>query len=259
MHNYYFVAPSLPVLTLGETPDMSFKEILYRLKMNLSKQDLHKVEVLRRKIDLENIRSLYLEEPLDDRGNLTEKELDEALLVEADLPEYVFRFLDQFEEPKEKAAHFFGLLSRYYAEESEAQEGFLKDLLTLQREMRLVLAALRAKKLRRDLIAELQFEDFTDPIVAQILAQKDMDDYEPPLAYQDLKENLKACGNDPWEQYKTVIGYEFLKIEEMAGYPFFSLDWILGYMARLLLVERWNELDPERGGEIVDHYKTGTA
>jgi len=257
MHNYYFVAPSLPSLILGESPEISFEELIYRLELNLSEEDLKKIAVLRLLIDLHNVRALYLEQPLDPRGNLSEKELDEALLVEADLPGYVFEFLGQFEEDKEKVRHFFGLLSRYYAEEGQKHQGFLKDLLIFQREMRLVLAALRAKKTGRDIVAELQFEDFTDPLVAQILAQKDSEEYEPPMEFQDLKRNLDHCGEDPWEQYRTVVGYEFIKIEEMTGYPLFSLDWILGYVARLVLAERWNELDDKRGAEILERLKTG--
>jgi len=257
MHNYYFVAPSLPSLVLSEVPDITFEQLMYRLNLNLSKEDLKKVSALRLSIDLENIRALYLDQPLDPRGNLGEKELDEALLVEADLPEYVFEFLGQFEENREKARHFYGLLSRYYAEEIAKQEGFLKELFTFERDVRLVLTALRAKRSGRDISEELQFEDFTDPIVAQILAQKDMEDYEPPMEYLDLKQGLLGCGDDPWEQYKTVIGYKFNRIEEMTGYPLFSLDWILGYVARLMLVEKWNELDEKRGKEIADKFKTG--
>lgn len=258
MHNYYFVAPSLPSLVLGETPEITFDKLMIRLKLNLSKEDLKKIAVLRLTVDLHNIRALYSDEPIDPRGNLSEKELDEALLVEADLPDYVFEFLGQFDENKEKVRAFFGLLSRYYAEEIQRQKGFLKELLIFQREVRLVLAALRAKKTGRDILQELQFEDFTDPFVAHILAQKDMEEYDPPMKYQDLKQHLLGCGEDPWEQYRTVIGYEFMQIEEMSGYPLFSLDWILGYVARLMLAEKWTELNDERGSEFVQKFKTGT-
>ena len=259
MHNYYFVAPSLPVLVLGEDPEMSFDELMQRLELNLDRGDLKKIEVIRRAVDLDNIRCLYLEKPLDTHGNLSEKELDEALLVEADLPGYVFEFLEQFEETKEKARHYFGLLSHYYAEEIPRAEGFLRSLLTFQREVRLVLAALRAKKTGRDITEELQFEDFTDPFVAHILAQKDMEDYDPPIEYQDLKEKLRTCGDDPWQQYRVIVAYEFERIEDMSGYPLFALDWILGYIARLMLVEKWAALDFEKGREMIDKYKTGTA
>ena len=258
MHNYYFVAPSLPALKFGESHDITFKELIYRLELNLSREDLKQVTVLRRVVDLQNIRALYSKQPLDPRGNLSEKQLDEALLVEADLPDYVFEFLNQFDENREKVRHFFGLLSRYYTREIPKQKGFLKKLLVLQHEMRIVIAALRAKKMKRNITEQLQFEDFTDPIIAHILAQKDMEDYDPPIEYQDLKNHLLASGEDPWQQYKTVIEYEFERIEEMTGYPLFSLDWILGYVARLMLIERYYELDEDKGKEIINKYKTGS-
>lgn len=257
MNNYYFVSASLPPLVLGEKPDITFEELAHRLALNLTEEDLKKVQVLRLLIDLYNIRSLYLKQPIDPRGNLTEKELDEALLVQAILPEYVFDFLGQFEDNKDRVRHFFGLISRYYREEIPRHKGFLQKLLIFQRDLALVLLAMRAKKLRRDIVQELQFEDFSDPLVAQILAQKDAENYEPPQEFLDLKERLDAAGDDPWEQYKAVVSYEFEKIEEMSGYPLFSLDWILGYVARLLLVERWNELDRARGSDIAKKYKTG--
>lgn len=100
MGNYYFVVPSLPPLSLQEKPQISFAELMTRLEMNLSKKDLEKTQVLRRIVDIYNIRALLTEEPIDLRGNLNEKELDEALLVHTVLPDYVFDFLDQFEKQR---------------------------------------------------------------------------------------------------------------------------------------------------------------
>lgn len=226
-HNYYFVASSFPALVLGEVPEIEFDELINLMQLNLSKDDLKQINILRLFVDLQNIRSHYLKKPMDPHGNLSEKELAEVLIVENLLPGYVFEFLGEFEEIDQKMSHSFGLYSRYFSEEiARTKNGFLKNLLIFQREMRLVLAALRAKKISRDIVKELQFEDFTDPIVAHILAQKDADDYDPPLEYRDLKMQLKECGDDVWQQYETVVRYEFEKIEEMTGYQLFSLDWI---------------------------------
>ncbi len=257
MANYYFLAASLPELTLGEIPDISFVELGLRLAVNLSKRDFAKTVVLRRYIDLHNIRCLLLEENLDPRGNLDEKELDEALLVHNLLPQYVFDFLDEFGGPVERMAHFSALLNRFFVEETPRQKGFMKAYLTFEREWRLVMIGLRAKETGRDVAKELQFEDPHDPIVAQILAQKDAADYDPPAEYEDLKELLASCGNDPWEKYKVFAAYRFNKIEEMALKPTFSMDWILSYMAKLLIVEAWNDLDAKKGREILDTYKAG--
>lgn len=257
MHNYYFVAASLPPLVLGEKPDITFEELMYRLSLNLSQDDLEKVKVLRRYFDIQNIRNLLLEEPLDPKGNLNEKELDEALLLESFLPEYIFDFLNQYEDKKAQIRNFSGLFIRYYSEEAKLQTDFLKKYLIFEREWRLVLLGLRARKLKWDVVRELQFEDFTDPLVAAILAQKDMEQFEPPSEYKELYELLHSCGDDPWAQFKVLSEYRFHKIEDMSGYPLFSMDWILGYIARLILVEQWVELDEEKGKNILENFKVG--
>lgn len=257
MANYYFAAASLPSIVLGEKPELSFEELITRLQINLSKKDFQKVEVLRRLVDLENIRQLYLQQPIDSRGNLSEKELDEALLIKDLLPQYVFDFLDQFEEKNEKLRHFFGLISAYFREETPKTNGFLKRYLTFERNLRLVMMGLRVKASGADLTFQLQFEDLSDPIVALILAQKDADSFEPPQDYTDLKERLRLCGNDPWQQFQVVAHYRFEKIDELAGYLLFSIDWILGYVAKLMIAEKWVELDEERGKSIIMKYKAG--
>ena len=252
MGNYYFLAPSLPDLVLGKKPEVSFLELKNRIEINLTKKDLLKARIFGRFIDINNIRSQLLEEPIDPRGNLSEKELDEALLVRNNLPEYVFDFLDQFDPVSEKISRFSGLISRFFAEEIPKADGFLRVYLTFERNWRLVLTALRAKTLKRDLVRELQFEDFTDPLVAQILAQKDAPQYEAPEEFRELKEIFLSCGEDPLEQHRSFDAWHFRKIEEMVVKPLFSIDWILSYMARLLIVEYDYELDKNKGKMIVD-------
>ena len=257
MANYYYVAASLPPLVLGQKPEISFNELTTLLNINLTKKDLEKTVVLRRFTDLQNIRSLLLEEPIDPRGNLNEKELDEALLIHDILPEYVFDFLDQFEMLPDRLRNFFGLYSKFFAEETPKQKGFLANYLTFEHHWRLVMAALRAKELGRDITHELQFEDFSDTLVAQILAQRDALAYEPPPEWQELEELILASGPDPWQRYKAFAAWRFKKIEEMVDRPLFSIDWILAYMARLILCESWYELDELKGNMILDTLKTG--
>jgi hypothetical protein len=257
MRNYYFIVPSLPSLALHERPEMTFEELMARLEINLSKQDLEKTVTLRRFVDIYNIRALLLEESVDPKGNLNEKELDEALLVRTILPDYVFDFLDQFEKVPDKIRNFPGLLARFFNEEIPKQKGFLRHYFILEREWRLVLLALRAKQLNRDVARELQFEDSTDPIVAHILAQKDSEIYEPPLEYAELKELIASCYADPWAEHRAFAEYRFRKIAELAENRLFTIDQILCYMAQLMIIESINELDVERGNMILETFKSG--
>jgi hypothetical protein len=228
-----------------------------RLDLGLDKKDLAKVRVLRLFVDLCNIRALFLEEEIDPHGNLSEKELDEALLFQMGLPEYVFQFLSQFEKVPDKVSHFPGLLALFFNEESHKHKGFLRAYLTFEREVRLVLVGLRSKLVGSDLMQELQFEDPTDPLVAQLLAQKDADRYDPPVEYQDLKELVSSCYQDPWAEYEAFAEYRFAKLEEMKGKGAFSVDQILCYVAQLMIVEGLFELNRQKGTRILETFKSG--
>ena len=255
MGNYYYLAASLPALDFPHKSEVTFASLQNSLDLNLSKKDQDKVQVLRLFIDLCNIRPLLQEEEIDPRGNLKEKELESALLSETVLPQYVFDFLKEHETLLDKLKAFPSLLVQFFQEETPNQKGFLKTFFEFERQWRLVVLALRAKKLHRNLIKELQFEDLHDPFVMQILAQKDAEDYEPPLEYQEIKDLLHACGSDPWQQNKTLCVYRFNKIQEMISELPFSIDWILAYLAQLMLVEYWNELDEAKGRAILDTFK----
>lgn len=257
--NYYFLAASLPPLKLGEVPDISFAELTRRFQVNLSKEDEEKTRVIRRAIDLANIRALLLEEPIDVRGNLNQTELDEALLVHAGLPEYVFDFLERRQTTAERLRYFSELMMLYYREEiaKTPAEGFLRKYLIFERNWRLVMIAVRAKAAGRDVIKELQFEDLHDPLVLQILAQKDAPKYEPPSEFAELVELVLSAGSDPWQQYLVFAEWRFKQLEEMVNAAPSSIDAILAYMVRLLMVENANELDKEKGNRILDTFKLG--
>ena len=247
MRQYYFVVPSLPPLSMHDRPEITFDELMTRLGISLTKSDLEKVKVLRLFVDICNIRALLMEEDIDPRGNLNEKELDEAMLVHAMLPDYVFEFLDQFERVSDKIKNFSGLLALYFNTEIPKSTGFLKEYLTFEREARLVLVALRAKQLGRDVAKELQFEEPTDPLVAQILAQKDSDSYDPPAEFLALKELIASSYTDPWLENKAFAEYRFKKIGQISEGKLFSIDQILSYVAQLMVIEDLIQLDALKG------------
>ena len=93
---YYFLLCALPKLSLDAKPDISFDELLTFFTLNLSGHDYSKVMRLRSYIDVRNLRYLWQGKPIEGRGSLSEKELEEAVLVRDSLPLYVFDFLDKY-------------------------------------------------------------------------------------------------------------------------------------------------------------------
>lgn len=257
MANYYFLAPSLSPLQVGKWPDLTFDELNVRLHINLTPEDFEKTRAIRRYVDFRNIRALFLKQPIDPRGNLTEKELDDALLAQSDLPEYVFVYLKRFESNADRIQNLSFLFSSFYAEEIARQEGFLLKYFRFERESRLVLTAYRSRQLKRDVTEELKFEDPTDPFVADILAQRDSQQYIPPKEYSDLIDKLKACGSSPMVQQDFFSEWRFDRIGSLAEGPLFSIDWVLAYLAQHLLVEDGVRLSSERGEQILRNIAEG--
>lgn len=247
---YYFIEISLPSLEIGAEPEISFEAFLSLLAVNLREKDKQQVVKLRQLIDLLNIKNLLSGQALDLRGNLSEKELDQALLVKDGFPPYVFDFLGRWENNNAKLQNFSGLLSTFFKEEIIKAEGFLKRYFAFERQWRLVALAIRANQLGIDLGVALQFEDPRDPFVMQILLQKDTGRYEPPWEYAELKEILVSAFKDAGALHKAFIEWKFSRVEEMGGEPF-SIDALLSFMVRLMLVEDWQALDKKKGKEVL--------
>lgn len=249
--NYYFLAPSLPTLCVGEWPDLTYEELMHRLSLNLTKDDFEQVIELKRMIDLNNIRAFFLGTPIDFRGNLNEKELDDAILTESELPGYVFSFLKRFQTKEERMENLSFVWAEFFQEAIEQSKGFVKRYFTFEHEWRLVMTALRAQKLHRDVSEELKYEDPTHPVVAHLLAQQESPAFVVPDGYGDLVEKYHACGGDPWRHHEVFSKWRFERIGELAEGPLFAVDWVLAYLAQHLLVEEELRLSLEKGEELL--------
>lgn len=249
--NYYFLAAALPDLQIGHPPDINFQTLLFLLKTNLTERDLCQSRVIQRYYDIQNMRAFWIGEEFDLRGYYNENELEEVLLTESGLPSYVYDFLGTYSELEDRLRYFSLLVGSYYRNEIDRAQGFLKEYLLFEREWKLVLLGFRAKMMGRDLAQELQFEDPYDELIAQMMAQKDAATYEPPLSYSDLKVLFEQHRDSPLELHKALCKYRFDKLESMYGVEVFSIRRILAYMAQLIIVEKWLELDKKKGLQVV--------
>lgn len=172
MNRYPFILASMPDIRLGARPDLSFKEMQELLAMNLASSDRKKVSQLLRIVDIDNVKAFWLGLPLNERGTLNAKELEEALLIKDFLPPFLIDFLERYETTEQRLHEFPQLYAKLYQEMRENSDGFIRTYYQMQREIRLVLLALRAKKTGRDLTRELRFEDLDDSFVMHILVDR---------------------------------------------------------------------------------------
>lgn len=251
-NNYYFLGTLLPDLRIGDPPEIALREYETLLEENLTAQDLAKTHVIRNYYDILNLRLYWKGDPLSPLGNFDSSALEEAFATRSMLPRYVFDFIDKYASEEERLRHFPALLSAYFKAEIKSATGLFKRYLILERELSLVTTAYRAKKLGRDILTELQYEDPDEEFIAQMLAQKDASAYTPPEKYEDLKAIFEHEGDSPLKLHQALIDYRFRKIDEWLDIELFSIDRIIGYMLQLIMVTLWQEMDRQKGIEIVD-------
>lgn len=238
-------------------PGLGSSELKELLRTNLSTADQARVVRFLRLIDMENLRAFWAGEPFDPRGNVKPEQMEQALIdvqwpIGEEFAPFLQEYLEKYHNSEERLAHFSLLMTQFFTHHLEHDEGFVRDFYAFVREMRLVMVGFRAKKVGKDLAEELQYEESTDPIVAQILAQRDAPHYEPPFEYKELKPIFEEYGDSPFELHKAIYEYQFHHIIELWGGEIFTLNRILNYMARLILCERWLELDVQKGIEVID-------
>lgn len=253
MHKYYFLAASLPPIAIGSKPDLFFEELKYLLDWSLEPKDKETLYNFRQYIDIKNLKRMFFGKRLDLRGNLDEKSLNEALLMEENFPDFVFEFLKKNETLEKKKQNFFLLEAEFLKYQIEnTKNDFLLSYFLEERAIKLVFTALRAKEMGKDILEELKHEDKTDPLISQIVDQRDLTSYDPPRGFEKLKEIFVKNTDDPKSLNRTLVDYRFEKNSEMGGKEPFTVDQILGYVSNLMLVEDLYYLDEEKGKAIVD-------
>ncbi len=252
MKSYFYVITALPALDVGLKPEITFRALLEMFQENLTPSDLKKTYAVRQYIDFCNIERILKSEPLDRKGNLNQNQLDEALLNEEILPSYLFEFLDEFDTKEKQLKNFPRVFVLYFKESTKKYRGFLRKYLDFERKLRLVLTGYRCKKLGLDLLEQLQYEDFHDEFVMQIIAQKDHPQFEFPFEFLDLQEQLGSVGDGPFDQFQMILRYRFEKIRELTIDDHFSIDLLLSYMVQLMLLEEYYDLDERKGEALLN-------
>jgi len=251
MSHIFYSNSSLPPLYIGARPDITFYQLMQLVEENVSPQDQKRIYALREYIDVVNIKRVLKKQPIDTRGNFSEKELETAIIEIEGVHPTVLEYLRTYESVEDRLAHFNRLLSNYLQTREEESSGFLKAYYEHERMLRLSLVAYRCAKNGGDIVEELKFEDPKDPFIASLLAQKDTTHFDFPFELEMLTEKL-AAASTPLDQYKVIFEHQFTFAEQEGQQRIFSLDFIMAYMMQLIAVENWEATNEKTGTGIIE-------
>lgn len=259
MTNYYFLAVLLPALSFDVKPELSFFSLQQLLKDNLTEFDYEKIKQIRSFFDLLNIRSLWLKKTIDGRGEMSSDELEEAL-GGGDFPAYISLYIENHSLLEERLKNFPFLLSQFFKNSQLIKDPFLRDYFRFERELRLALTFLRAKSLNKEVAIELQHENAEEDLIQELLTQASESSPRLPERFEGLKEIFDRYQQDPWMLQKMLDKYRFEYIENSVDLAdVFSIHRILVYFIQFLLVDRWFNLDKEKGMQMVHNFVKGLS
>lgn len=250
----FFVVGSLPVIDFGSKPDITVLAFSELVKDNLKGSDQKDFQEFQNWIDLNNLNHLISGKKFDAKGFLSEETMQLFISEGVGFSDYVYEFLDLFTTDQSRKENFPWLIARYFKESKDAVSRDLKPFLQFEHDWRVLVTAYRAKKVKRDIGKELQFEDSNDPIVAMAIAQKDSQGkFTFPYEYRDLERLLEEAGSNPMRQYEVMAKYRFDYYLGFVDDHQFSIVGIIAYMMRLWILEEFFDLRDDKGNKILDN------
>ncbi|ANG65770.1 DUF2764 family protein [Chlamydia gallinacea] len=249
-----FLLPQIP----ESPPVYSFRDLDDFLRLNLSQKDFKHYVILKRFFDFNNFAFFWSGKKITQSyGMVTQENVENLLRLQqwsddCEFEDFFKDFLLQYKTSQERLDNFSYLVGEFLAHYRNSSSEFLRTYFTFKQNLRVILAGFRSRVLQLDVSYVLRNEDSSDPIVLQVLMQKDSPHYELPREFADLSSVLEDYGHLPHTLNRTLSLYEFHKIEEMYRDKYFDADAVLAKITTYLLAIHHNVASVEKGRNIIN-------
>lgn len=149
------------------------------------------------------------------------------------------------------------LLFKFYYEYVERNDkGFVRDWCRIDRNIRNISAAYKARKMGIDVEKYL----IGDDVVAEQLKNNSSADFGLKNEVSFVEELITILSNDNILKKESDLDMLRLTIiDEMNTFNYFNINVVLGYYLKIAMIERWLALDPKIGREIFEKIVKGLS
>jgi len=267
---YYCLIAGLPDLFFDEnkTPVTSsvFRE---ELQHQLSPPDYKLVEYLFLPFDNLNLLNVFCEENQSHfyPGNISKSALEFQFSPENEeiqLPHYMIIFISRMKGMDKKHTGWEDeniLTTLFYEHALDCPNPFLKNWFRFELNLKNIFTAFNCKKYNYEPETHLLEVEGDDLVYTLLIENKLKADYfEELLPYHEELFKI-AESNRKWiEIEKAVDKIKWEYLDENTFFHFFTVEKVLAFTIKLLLIERWMNLDKETGKELlnklIDELKT---
>lgn len=249
---YYYLIAGLPELVLDQSrlpfPIAAFRE---ELKSQLHPEDYALTEYLFLSADNRNLLNLLQKKdrPWAENARFDQVSLADGLREPSLLPSYMERFVLAFQSQTPVFPNMSWknqLLCLYYDYTIQKTEGFLKDCFVLERDLRNILAALSARRNKLSLEGQL----IGDYDLTQALRSSHARDFGLAGEFPFMERLLQWEDNNWMERELALDAIHWDYIDQLNTFNYFSIEVILAYLIKLILLERWVRLDKSDGETV---------
>jgi len=258
--NYYCLVAGFPDL-IPDDKKLHFSSVELRnyLREEIHPADFELVKLFYLPWDHENLISLLFDSEFewDERGNYSREKLEEfvdkkqfELINPSEFPAYFIDFIefyhdDEEEFPKIAAVKF--LTEGWYKTLAGSGNKFVAEFGEFKQNMANIMLALNGRK------HDIPFEEaiIGDDEVTHALKRSrardfglssDIDDIETIVQIFEIENIL--------DRELKLDNHTWQFIDEIIFFNYFTIEKVLGLVQKLFIVERWFELDKEKGQQI---------
>jgi hypothetical protein len=255
--NYYCLVAGLPDL-VADDKKLAFTSVQFRdmLHDGLHPDDFVLAQLFFLPYDHKNLLNLMFgkNSEWDERGNFSREMLEQftdrkafELSDASALPSYIVDFLNQFYGEEGLANYFKAdmlLTTGYFDHLASNKNKFVSEIAQYDRTIGNIMNALNGRKY------ELQYEENLVGIdaITEALAKSRARDFGLSSEVHDIDALIQIFETENLldREFKLDL-YRWNNLDEMTFFNYFSIERILAFLLKLLIVERWYHLDKEKG------------
>ncbi|WP_340113938.1 DUF2764 family protein [Maribellus mangrovi] len=259
---YYCLVAGLPDLVFGQnSAPVKSRIFLEELRQQLHSSDYKLIEYLFLPFDNLNLLNILLKQnkPYFYPGIYSKQEIESQLSPDNEemrLPQYMFIFMNQIKnsdpKPEDMEAEN-GLSILFYEHALNCSNTFLQQWFRFEINLKNVITAFNCKLYNYNLGEQLLKVNGANAVYTLLIENKLKPNYfEELLPYYDEVLKIADSELERLEKEKAIDKLKWLYLDEHTFFHFFTIEKILAYTIKLLLIERWMKLDKDTGKELLN-------
>ncbi|WP_394772571.1 DUF2764 family protein [Mucilaginibacter sp.] len=253
-HQYFYIISGLPNLSIQDAHlPFPAKVFLDDLKYKIDQQDFHLLSILYYGRDSRNLLQVLFDKKavMHFEGRYSLQELKKGIEGDFSLPRYMNDFIREFKENgtwTPEAEWETKLTEGYFKEAQETGNEFLNQWMEFELNLKNLLLGMTNRK------QALPFSEFVIEAneIATLMKESPTADFSTRVSIDFIKQIEKIIEIENLiERENKIDALRWKKLEEMTFLNYFTIEAILGFTIKLMIIERWTILKHEQVNDFL--------